>query len=77
MLLRVVRSTLVGIGSALCVAILAIATLKAYLKFFWVPAHPRVGAVVGAFCPLICLMLIAFVAGFLWYWRHVQRKDCL
>jgi hypothetical protein len=72
MLLRLLRSIIFGVGLAFCVAILFIVVLTQYNRFFSPPVHmePGVGAVAGGLYPLIWLMPPAFIAGFIWQWKH-------
>lgn len=70
MLLRLLHSTVVGVGLASCFAMLFLVALWLYLRFVWAPAHPGVGAVAGGIQPALWLMPPAFIAGFVWDWRR-------
>jgi hypothetical protein len=74
MLLRLLRSTLVGVGAASCTAALLLTVLWIYIRFFWVKAHSGVGAVVGGIYPVLYLMPTVFVAGFVLDWRQSRKK---
>jgi hypothetical protein len=71
MLLRL----LLGVGFATCLLMLFLVALGLYLHFFWAPAHPGLGAVAGGISySAMCLMPPAFIAGFVWDWRHSKHK---
>lgn len=74
MLLRILNSTLVGLGVAVCLALLILVGLLAYLKFIWAPAHSGLGAVAGGIYPVLWFSPFAFVAGFIWRWRRHPGK---
>jgi hypothetical protein len=75
MLLRLLRSIIFGVGFATCLLMLFLVALGLYLHFFWAPAHPGLGAVAGGISyPAMWLMPPAFIAGFVWDWRHSKPK---
>lgn len=74
MFLRLIQSTLVGMAFASCLAVLFLAGLWTYIEFFWVPAHPGLGAVAGGIYPLLWLTPVAFIVGFVWKWRRLQKR---
>ena len=74
MLIRLLRSTLVGFGLALFSVVLFLTALRIYIQFFWARAHPGGGAVVGVKYPVMWLLPAAFVAGFVWDWRRSRKK---
>jgi hypothetical protein len=54
---------------------LFLVALGLYLHFFWAPAHPGLGAVAGGISySAMWLMPPAFIAGFVWDWRHSKHK---
>ena len=77
MLLRLLRSIIFGVGLASCLAMLFLVALWLYVRFFWAPAHPGLGAVAGGLYPALWLMPPAFIAGFVWDWRHSNsNRSC-
>jgi len=60
--LRLLRSIIFGVGLASCLAISFLAALWLYLRFFWAPAHPGIGAIAGGPRPAMWLMPPAFIA---------------
>jgi len=70
MILRLIRSIIFGAGLAFCSAMFYIAVLWLHYHSPSVPAHHGIGAVAGGISPAILLAPLAFVAGFIWEWRH-------
>lgn len=70
MLLRLLRSIIFGAGLALSLAMFSVIGQGLYYRFFWAPTHTGLGAVAGGIYPALWLMPLAFVAGFVWDWRH-------
>jgi len=73
-LFRALRSILVGISFAATVAILSLFSVWIYMRYSWQPRHPGLGAVAGGIYPVMLVLPIVFVAGFVWDWRHSRAS---
>ena len=75
MLMRLLQSVLVGLGTCFVTALLVLIGLIAWLHFVFQPRHPGIGAVAGGIYPALWAALPAFLLGFCWNLFLTRRRS--
>jgi hypothetical protein len=72
MFVRLLQSVLVGLGASVLAVPLFLTGLNIYIHLL-VTRQPGLGAVAGGLAPSSAILIIMFIAGFLWNW-HITRN---
>lgn len=71
MFVRLIQSLLVGLGVSVLAVVLFLFGLNSYIHRL--VRQSGIGAVAGGFAPSAAILIIMFIAGFLWNW-HITRS---
>jgi hypothetical protein len=69
MMMRIVRSLLVGIAAGSLGLVLSLVCLQLYVTYV-VPHPPGLGAYAGGFMRALPIAMLLFLLGFVWNWRR-------